>query len=146
MVIFHLQEIQTIVGYSLPIKLFILNNDGYLSIKQTQQNYFDGRFVGCDPKSGLTFPDFSKLVTAYDIPYRTCRNHSEMRQMIRDNLQGNGPQICEVFLDLAQGFEPKLSSRKLEDGSMVSSSLEDMFPFLSREELEENMFIPLLDT
>jgi acetolactate synthase-1/2/3 large subunit len=142
----NLQEIQTIIGYNLPVKLFILNNDGYLSIKQTQQNYFDGRFVGCDPKSGLTFPDFSKLVVAYGIPYRTCRNHNEMQQAIQDNLQGDGPQVCEVFLDLTQGFEPKLASRQLEDGRMVSSSLEDMFPFLSREELEENMLIPLLDT
>lgn len=141
----NLQELQTIVGYGFPIKLFILNNDGYLSIKQTQQNYFNGRFVGCDPKSGLTFPDFSKLAAAYGIPYRACRNHAEMHEAISTTLDSNGPQICEVFLDLKQGFSPKLASRQLADGRIISPALEDMFPFLPREELEQNMFIPLLD-
>lgn len=140
----NLQELQTIVGYGLPIKLFVLNNDGYLSIKQTQQNYFNGRFVGCDPKSGVTFPDFGKLAAAYGISYRACRTHAEMRQAIRATLDGDGPQICELFLDLDQGFAPKLASRKLADGRIVSPALEDMFPFLPREELEQNMFIPLL--
>lgn len=141
----NLQELQTIVGYGFPIKLFILNNDGYLSIKQTQQNYFNGRFVGCDPGSGVTFPDFGKLAAAYDIPYHDCRTHDEMRQAIRTTLAGDGPQICELFLDLDQGFAPKLASRQLADGRIVSPALEDMFPFLPRDELKQNMFIPLLD-
>lgn len=141
----NLQELQTIVGYELPIKLFILNNDGYLSIKQTQQNYFNGRFVGCDPGSGVTFPDFGRLAAAYDIPYHACRTHDEMRQAIRTTLAGDGPQICELFLDLDQGFAPKLASRQLADGRIVSPALEDMFPFLPRDELKQNMFIPLLD-
>ena len=141
----NLQELQTIVGYNFPIKLFVLNNDGYLSIKQTQQNYFNGRFVGCDPKSGVTFPEFSKLATAYGIPYSACRSHEDMRQIIRSSLVRKGPQLCEVFLDLEQGFAPKLASRQLADGRIVSPALEDMFPFLSREELAENMLIPLID-
>lgn len=142
----NLQELQTIVGYNFPIKLFVLNNDGYLSIKQTQQNYFNGRFVGCDPKSGVTFPAFVKLAAAYGIPYRACRSHGDMRQIIRSNLDGEGPQLCEVFLDLEQSFAPKLASRQLADGRIVSPALEDMFPFLSREELAENMLIPLIDS
>lgn len=141
----NLQELQTIVGYELPIKLFILNNDGYLSIKQTQQNYFNGRFVGCNPGSGVTFPDFGRLAAAYDIPYHACRTHDEMCQAIRTTLAGDGPQICELFLDLDQGFAPKLASRQLADGRIVSPALEDMFPFLPRDELKQNMFIPLLD-
>lgn len=141
----NLQELQTIVGYGFPIKLFILNNNGYLSIKQTQQNYFNGRFVGCDPESGVSFPDFGKLAAAYDIPYHACRTHDEMRQIISATISGDGPQICELFLDLNQGIAPKLASRQLADGRIVSPALEDMFPFLPREELEQNMFIPLLD-
>lgn len=141
----NIQELQTIVGYRFPIKLFILNNDGYLSIKQTQQNYFNGRFVGCDPGSGVTFPDFGKLAVAYDIPYHACRTNDEMRQAIRATICNEGPQICELFLDLDQGFAPKLASRQLADGRIVSPALEDMFPFLPRDELKQNMFIPLLD-
>jgi len=142
----NIQELQTIIGNNFPIKLFILNNDGYLSIKQTQQSYFNGNLVGCDPKSGVTLPSLNKIMGAYGIPYRSCRNHDEMRDKIQDNLREVGPQACEVFLDLTQGFAPKLASRQLEDGRIVSPALEDMFPFLSREELKRNMLIPLLDT
>jgi acetolactate synthase I/II/III large subunit len=142
----NLQELQTIIGNNLPIKLFILNNDGYLSIKQTQQSYFNGNLIGCDPDSGVTLPSLYKVMRAYGIPYRSCRNHDEMRDKIQNNIQGAGPQACEVFLDLTQGFAPKLASRQLEDGRIVSPALEDMYPFLSREELKKNMLIPLLDT
>jgi len=135
----NIQELQTIVGYSLPIKIFILNNQGYHSIRQTQQNYFADNIVGCGPESGVTLPSFEKLAFAYDIPYRSCSNHNDLANSITDNINSDGPQICEIVLDLEQGFEPKLSSRRLEDGSMVSSPLEDMYPFLSREELNSNM-------
>lgn len=142
----NLQELQTIVGNRFPVKLFVLNNDGYLSIKQTQENYFKGRFVGCDPKSGVTFPDFSKISYAYGLPYVACRNHDDMRPLINATLSGDEPKACEVFLDLAQGFSPKLASRQLPDGRIISPALEDMHPFLPREELEQNMLIPLLDS
>lgn len=139
----NLQELQTIVGCRLPVKIFVLNNNGYLSIKQTQQNFFSGRFVGCDPASGVTMPDFGKLAHAYGIPYRSCRAHDEMQKAISETLSGDGPQICEVVLNLRQGFAPKLASRQLPDGRIISPALEDMYPFLSREELAENMVIPL---
>lgn len=142
----NLQELQTIVGNALPIKLFVLNNDGYLSIKQTQENYFRGRFVGCDPKSGVTFPDFSKIAYAYGLPYSACRNHDEMPSCIQETLAGNEAKACEVFLDLSQEFAPKLASRQLPDGKIISPALEDMYPFLPREELEQNMLIPLLES
>lgn len=137
----NLQELQTIVTHRLPLKIFILNNQGYHSIRQTQQNYFPDNVVGCGTESGLGFPSFEKLAYAYGIPYRGCSNHEELAKAIRSTISGEGPQICEIFLDLKQQFAPKLSSRKLDDGRMVSSPLEDMAPFLSREEFAKNMII-----
>ena len=136
----NIQELQTIKGNHLPIKIFILNNNGYLSIKQTQTNYFSGNFAGCDPKSGVTFPDFEKIAYAYDIPYQRIANHKEMSTVIQKSISSDGPQICEVILDLNQGFAPKLASRQLEDGTFVSPDLDDMYPFLPREEINENRF------
>ena len=135
----NLQELQTIAGYQLPIKIFILNNQGYHSIRQTQQNFFPDNIVGCGPESGVTFPDFAKLSDAYGIPYRLCDNHKDLERAIRDTIESDGAQICEVFLDLNQAFAPKLSSRRLEDGTMVSSPLEDLSPFLDRDELLGNI-------
>ena len=142
-VMMNLQELQTIVGARLPVKLFILNNDGYHSIRQTQQNYFPDNVVGCGPESGVTFPDFVRLGEAFGFPVSRIAAHAEMEAGIRAALDTNGPSLCEVILDKAQPFAPKLSSRRLEDGSMVTSALEDLAPFLSREELADNMLIPL---
>ena len=141
----NLQELQTVVGNKIPLKLFVLNNNGYLSVKQTQQNFFKGRYVGCDDSSGVTFPNFEKLLRAYDISYRAAHNHNEMREAIRATLEGDGVQACELFLDLQQGFAPKLASKQMPDGRIVSPPPEDMAPFLSREELAENMLIPIVE-
>ena len=140
----NLQELQTIVTHRLPIKIFVLNNQGYHSIRQTQRNYFPDNIVGCGTESGLGFPDFSKLAWAYGIPFRRVSAHAELEAAVRETLDTEGPQMCEVFLDLTQVFAPKLSSRRLADGRMISSPLEDLAPFLSREELRENMLVPLL--
>ncbi len=142
----NLQELQTIVTHGLPIKLFILNNQGYHSIRQTQHNYFPDNIVGCGTESGLGFPDYGKLAAAYGLPYRRIANHKELERGIRDTVDGPGAQVCEVVLDLEQQFSPKLSSRKLPDGRMVSSPLEDMWPFLSREELKSNLLIPPVES
>jgi acetolactate synthase-1/2/3 large subunit len=142
----NVQELQTIVGQRLPIKLFVLNNDGYHSIRQTQQNYFPDNVVGCGPESGVTFPDFQKLGAAFGFPVSRIVAHAGMSEAIEKVLAAEGPQLCEVFLDKAQAFSPKLSSRRLEDGRMVTSALEDLAPFLSREELAQNMLIPLQST
>jgi acetolactate synthase-1/2/3 large subunit len=142
-VMMNLQELQTIVGQRLPVKLFILNNDGYHSIRQTQQNYFPDNVVGCGPESGVTFPDFIKLGEAFGFPVSRIAAHADMEAGIRAALATNGPSLTEVILDKAQPFAPKLSSRRLEDGSMVTSALEDLAPFLSREEMADNMLIPL---
>ena len=131
-IMMNLQELQTIVGLNLPIKVFVLNNAGYHSIRQTQSSFFKGRIVGCGTDSGLSFPDFAKVATAFGIPFVRCQRHDELQDAIGRTLAHDGYAMCEIALDLEQQFAPKLSSRKLEDGSMVTSSLEDMAPFLSR--------------
>ncbi len=141
----NLQELQTIVTHKLPIKIFVLNNQGYHSIRQTQHNYFPDNIVGCGTESGLGFPDFGKLAHAFGIPFRKASNHSELEKAIRETVNGDGPQMCEIYLDLNQQFAPKLASRKLPDGRMVSSPLEDLFPFLDREEFKSNMLIPIVE-
>ncbi len=141
----NLQELQTIVTHRLPIKLFVLNNKGYHSIRQTQHNYFPDNIVGCGLESGLGFPDMEKIAAAYGLPFTRVSEHDGLDAAIRATLDGDGARVCEVMLDLAQPFAPKLSSRKLDDGRMVSAPLEDLAPFLPREELRENMLIPLLE-
>ncbi len=138
----NLQELQTIAGRGMPVKLFVLNNRGYHSIRQTQQNYFADNIVGCGLDSGLSFPDFGRLATAFGIPFRRVEHHDGLGEAIRQTLEGEGPQMCEVVLDLAQAFAPKLASKKLPDGRMVSAPLEDLTPLLSRQEFLENMIIP----
>lgn len=137
----NIQELATIVFNRYPIKLFVLNNNGYHSIRQTQQSFFGETLVGVGPDSGLGFPSFEKLAAGFDLPYVACKTHDELDASIQETLEYTGPVLCEVFLDLTQQFSPKLSSRRLEDGTMVTSPMEDMAPFLSREELQENMLI-----
>ena len=140
-VMMNLQELQTIVGGRLPVKLFILNNDGYHSIRQTQQNYFPDNITGCGPDSGLSFPDFQRLAHGFGIESNRAARHAELSDSIAAALAHDGPFLCEVMLDKAQQFAPKLASRRLEDGTMVSPSLEDMAPFLPRDELAAAMAI-----
>ena len=142
-IMMNIQELQTISGQSLPVKLFVLNNDGYHSIRQTQQNYFPDNVVGCGPDSGVTFPDFQKLGPAFGFETRRSVDHDDLRDAIARTLSAAGPQLCEVMLDKAQPFAPKLSSRRLDDGRMVTSALEDLAPFLSHEEMADNMLIPM---
>lgn len=141
----NLQELQTIIHFKMNIKIFVLNNRGYHSIRQTQRNFFPDNIVGCGLESGLSFPEITELGRIYGFGTRTIRNHSEMEQKIEETLNSPGAQICEVILDLNQQFSPKLSSRKLDDGRMVTSPLEDLAPFLSREELRDNMIVPLIE-
>ena len=142
----NIQELQTIYQNHLPVKLFVINNQGYHSIRQTQQSYFGEPLVGVGAESGdLSFPDLSKLGPAYGFPYLCCHDSDKLGDTIRQALETQGAVICEIFVTKYQKTEPKLASRKLEDGRMVSASLEDMYPFLSREEMKENMYIPLYE-
>jgi len=140
----NLQELQTISGQKIPAKIFLYNNSGYHSIRQSQQAHFNGFSVGCGPDSGVSFPDFAKVAAAFDFHYIRTSDHGDMRTAIRQALESSGPAICEVIVDKAQNFAPKLSSKRLDDGTMVTAPLEDMSPFLPRAELEENMLIPLI--
>lgn len=139
-IMMNLQELQTIMHYHFPVKIFILNNCGYHSIRQTQRNFFADNVVGCGTESGLSFPDFKKIARAFGFNYHQFDNHVGVRATLDLILKEPEASITEIVLDLNQAFEPKLASRKLEDGTMITASLEDMAPFLSREELEKNQF------
>lgn len=142
----NIQEFQTIVQNKIPVKIFIMNNGGYHSIRMTQTNYFQPPLVGVGEESGdLSFPDLSKLMPAYGIDYRRVEKHADMEDGIDWALGHDGPCLCEMMLSTKQVTEPKAASRRLENGQMVSAPLEDMAPFLSREELAENMYIPLTE-
>lgn len=138
-IMMNLQELQTIKHNNLPIKIFILNNNGYVSIKQTQKNFFEGRMTGAGEDSGVSVPDFVKVGNAFGIKSMKIEKNSEMSAKIQEALDADEPVICDVMVKTDYIFVPKLSARKLDDGTMVSPSLEDMFPFLDRTEFESNM-------
>jgi acetolactate synthase-1/2/3 large subunit len=140
----NIQELATIRQYNLPIKIFWLNNQGYHSIRQTQTNYFGSPHVGVGTDSGLFFPAADKIAAAYEMDYHQLRTHADMQDSITLALKGSDPAICEVMLTTEQAFAPKMGSKRLADGRMVSRPLEDMVPFLSREELQENMLIDVI--
>ena len=141
----NIQELQTIITNRLPIKIFMINNEGYHSIRQTQNNLFDGNFVGIGPQSGdLTFPDMSKLAPAYGYPYFKAESNDQLDKAIADTLNTPGYAFCEIRVTTDQNFEPKSATKRLPDGSLFSPPLEDLAPFLPREELERNMYIPLI--
>lgn len=142
----NLQELQTIVHHNLPIKIFLLNNNGYTSIRLTQDAYFPGDYVAADPTSGVSFPDIQKIALAYGIPSQKVRTHAELEENIIATLSVPGPAICELMMSPTQPLLPKLASEIKPDGTMVSKPLEDMFPFLDREEFTSNMLIEPWDS
>ncbi|MCL2143080.1 MAG: thiamine pyrophosphate-binding protein [Methanomassiliicoccaceae archaeon] len=141
----NLQELQTIITNDLPIKIFIINNDGYHSMRQTQINLFNSKFHGIGPQSkDLGFPDMSKLAGAYGYPYFSIKSNPDMTKL-DDILKNEGYYICEVFVTTDHIFEPKSATKKFPDGRLFSPPLEDLYPFLDREELRKNMYIDLMD-
>lgn len=143
----NLQELQTVIGNDLPIKIFVINNGGYHSIRQTQKNLFKGEpLIGIGVDSGdLTFPSMEKLAWAYGFPYVSIHNNQEIGEKVEETLAYDGPVICEVFVTIDQNFEPKAAAKKLPDGTMVSPPLEDLFPFLPEEEMDKIMLIPRIE-
>lgn len=142
----NIQELQTIRQNRLPVKLFVINNQGYHSIRQTQRSYFKEPLVGVGEESGdLSFPDLEKLIPAYGFPYYAIHETERLGSTIEEVLGCEGAAVCEVFVTKYQKTEPKTASKRLPDGRMFSAPLEDMYPFLSREELEENMYISLIE-
>jgi acetolactate synthase-1/2/3 large subunit len=144
-IMMNLQELQTIAGENLPIKIFLLNNSGYVSIFQTHRNFFNGVEVGGGPKSGVSFPNFERLSAGFGIPYLKCESHDVLEKNIHKILSQEGPVICEIMIDENQAFAPKLGAKQHPDGKITSPALEDLSPFLSREELKANMIIDLLE-
>lgn len=138
----NIQELETVKFHALPLKIFLFNNGGYLSIRTTQTNFFDGNFVGEGPLSGVGIPDFGKIARAYGIRSDTISSTRGLRSKIKNILEFDGPVFCNVIMDSTQLFIPRISSRKLSDGRMVSSPLEDMYPFLQDDEFMSNMIIP----
>jgi len=138
-IMMNLQELQTMRHYNLPIKLFILNNDGYISIQQTQKNFFNGRMTACSRDSGVSIPDFMRVGAAFDLPTVKISEKYNLDKQIQNVLKTPGPVVCEVMLTPGYTFAPKLSAKKLPDGSMVSPSLEDLYPFLPENEMKQNM-------
>lgn len=136
---FNVQELQTIVHHRLPVKIFLLINKGYLSIRHTQQGFLGGHFIGSCEKGGLSLPDYQKIAKAYGIKTVRIKNHKELKQKIRQVLKTPGPVVCELLVDPKQEVSPRQGFDKMPDGTFRARPLEDMFPFLSREEFKENM-------
>lgn len=141
----NIQELETLKRLNVPLKLFVLNNNGYAAIRNTHIRFFDGRLVCCDPSSGLTLPDTCRIAAAYGLKTVRISAQKNLRQEVLDVLNMEGPVVCDVMIDPDLQMAPKLSSMARPDGSMVSKPLEDLWPFLDREEFRENMLIPPLE-
>ena len=142
---FNIQELETIARLNLPIKFFVLNNDGYASIRASQANFFGAPQVGCDSRSGLTVPDLCKVAAAYGLSTARIASQSNLRDEVRQVLAMPGPVVCDVQVIPDEVRGPRLSSMQRPDGSLVSKPLEDLWPFLPREEFLANMIIPPLE-
>ena len=138
---FNIQELETIRRLQLPIKMFVLNNDGYASIRASQQAYFGSPQIGADAATGLTVPNLSKIAASYDIPAVVIRDQTNLREDVRKILATPGPVLIDVHVIPDEVRAPRLQSYQKPDGSFVSKPLEDMFPFLPREEFLANMII-----
>ena len=141
----NIQELQTMKHYNLPLKLFVWNNNGYLSIRATQRKFFDGRVVGTDKDSGISFPEVEKIANAYGIQYFIAREVSELDNVLNDVMNYKGPVICEIICPENQEIIPTTASMRKENGTMVSKPLEDMYPFLDREEFKKEMINKIIE-
>jgi acetolactate synthase-1/2/3 large subunit len=142
---FNIQELETVARLKLPIKFFVLNNEGYGSIRASQTAFFGSCRIGCDVATGQTLPDVRRVAEAYGIATDTITCQRNLGEEIRRVLAAPGPVVCDVQIELDEMRQPRLSSVQLADGSFVSKPLEDLWPFLDREEFKENMLIPTLD-
>ena len=140
-IMMNLQELQTIVTNKLPIKIFLINNEGYHSIRITQNNLFSEHTkVGIGEESkDLSFPSFEKIAAAFGIKYISAHNDNDMKKVVDDAIKEKGPLFIEIFTDKEQVWEPKSSAKRLPDGTLVSPPLYDMEPFLPEDELKQNI-------
>jgi acetolactate synthase-1/2/3 large subunit len=137
----NVQELITIAHEKLPVKIFVFNNHGYASIKATQHNYFNDRYVGVDEKSGVALPDILKMADLYSIKGIRIKQTDEIISCIKEALLYDGPVLVDIECSSDQMIIPTVFSKKEEDGSMVSQPLEDMYPFLDREEFKQQMIV-----
>jgi Thiamine pyrophosphate-requiring enzymes [acetolactate synthase, pyruvate dehydrogenase (cytochrome), glyoxylate carboligase, phosphonopyruvate decarboxylase] len=135
----NLQELLTLKALNLPVILIVMNNQGYASIRNTQRNYFAGRYIATGPEAGLLFPDLLKLCTAIELPAMRISAPAELERGLQQALSQNGPLICEVCLQTNEALSPKVAALPQADGSMLSMPLEDMMPLLSLETLQNEM-------
>ena len=140
----NIQELETLRRLNLPVKIFIMNNNGYSSIRTMQETHFSGHYVGNDPSSGLTLPDIIGIAEAYKIKAIRIYDASELQAKVKEALEFPGPVVCDVMVIPGFKVSPKAASQRREDGTMVSKPLEDQWPFLDRKELASNMMIPLV--
>lgn len=137
----NIQELLTLRHHRLPIKVFVFNNGGYASIRATQNSFFQGFYVGADTGSGVANPDFGALAAAYGMAYFHIPDHASLDSALQAALGSEGPALIEVRVDPDQGISPKASAFRREDGTMESKPLEDMAPFLARDEVHRNMHL-----
>jgi acetolactate synthase I/II/III large subunit len=134
-IMMNLQELQTIAAYQLPVKIFLLENNGYVAIRTTQTAFFNKHFVGESPKSRLYFPEFKKIANAFGLKYHRIENEENIENSLADVLAESGPVLCEIKMDPEQTLYPKVASEKLPDGRMISKPVETMYPFLTDNNL-----------
>ncbi len=137
----NIQELATIAHLQLPIKLFVLNNQGYASIRASQTNYFGGPNIGCSPETGVSIPDYRKVARAYGLKTAIIEDQSDLRAAVRKVLRGRGPVVCDVHIIPDEIRAPRVTSIQRADGSFVSKPLEDLWPFLDRDEFTQNMIV-----
>ncbi len=140
-----MQELATIRYLNLPIKFFVLNNDGYASIRASQANFFGAPQVGCDERTGLMIPSLCKVAVSYGITPMRIDSQVNLREQVRRVIETPGPVICDVHVIPDEPRVPRLSTLQRPDGSLVSKPLEDLYPFLGREEFLANMIVPPLE-
>jgi len=136
----NIQELAVIKGWDMPVKLFVINNQGYASIRNMQNNHFAGRYTGCDKNSGLYLPTMRGLAEAYGMPYFNAGTLEQLDEAVRTALSTSGAALCEIIVKGDCLVTPRTATKVMPDGSMRSSPLENQFPFLSDDEAETNMF------
>jgi len=141
---FNVHELATVACHNLPIKFFVLNNDGYASIRASQSNFFGQPNIGCGENTGLRLPDFREVAHAYGLQSASIEDQADLRKQVRQVLQTPGPVVCDVKVIPDELRAPRVTSVQRPDGSFVSKPLEDLWPFLDRDEFRENMIIPPL--
>jgi len=135
----NMQELQTISQRKIPIKIFVIQNDGYHAIRVTQDTYFNKKYIGSSKEFGVSIPSFKKIANTYNFNYTIIKNNKSVVSSIKKSFKNNKPEIIEIVVDPKKHLYPKLASKINNDGSMYTPALEDLFPFLDRDEFNSNM-------